>query len=101
MLRCSPEAFAKCPTRHICGNPQEATFMEGSECDLFNQSVMDSPMTNGDWIRAMKDEELAAFIGRNCLCDRIHGVGSWCDDHAICGNCLTEWLQQPVEEVHG
>lgn len=98
MLRCSPEAFAKCPTRHICGNIQDATFTEGSECDLFNRSVADKPMTNGDWIRAMSDEELAEFIGHNCLCDRIQAEGTWCERHAVCSGCLVEWLQRPVEE---
>lgn len=52
MLRCSPEAFAKCPTRHICGNIEDATFMEGSECDLFNQSVANKPTINADRICA-------------------------------------------------
>lgn len=96
MLRCSPEAFAKCPTRHICGNIQEATFAEGSECDLFNRSVADKPMTNGDWIRAMSDEELAAFFGHTWLCDRMQE--NWCKEHAVCGVCLTAWLRQPVKE---
>ena len=101
MLRCSPEAFAKCPTRHICGKIEEATFAEGSECDRFNQSVATAPMTNGDWIRSMSDEDLATFIGTNSLCDRIQREGDWCDKHAVCRNCLTKWLQQPVGEVHG
>lgn len=55
-------------------------------------------MTNADRIRAMSDEELAAFIGRNCLCDRIQSEGNWCEEHAVCRNCLTEWLQQPAKE---
>ena len=39
MIRCSPEAFAKCPTRALCGDILEAVFTEGSECDQFNQMV--------------------------------------------------------------
>lgn len=39
MLRCSPEAFAKCPMQRPCGSQQEALFLEGSECDKFNQDV--------------------------------------------------------------
>lgn len=62
MLRCSPEAFAKCPTRALCGNIQEATFTEGSECDMFNRSVVDKPMTNADAIRCMSDDDLAEFL---------------------------------------
>lgn len=107
MLRCSPEAFAKCPTRHICGNPQEATFMEGSECDQFNQSVMDKPMTNGDRIRAMNDEEFAHFQARRIVSEsqmRLEEAG-----YAPTATQLTElharqyrtwlaWLQEPAKE---
>lgn len=105
MLRCSPEAFAKCPDRHICGNIQEAVFMEGSECDLFNQSVMDKPMTNAERIRAMSDEELADWLARTQYAD----VTETC---AILGVELPfveetlrmtkaehlAWLQQPAKE---
>ena len=46
MLRCSPEAFAKCPTHQYCGNyPSECTFAEGSDCDKFNQQVDNAPKT--------------------------------------------------------
>ena len=91
MLRCSPEAFAKCPTRHICGKIEEATFTEGSECDLFNQSVMNKPMTNADRIRAMSDGELEVFLIDVCLeKDEFPFITDW-----------GKWLQQPVGEVHG
>ena len=53
MLRCSAEAFARCPTRHLCGQREDATYAEGSECDLFNRQVEERPVTNGDkspWI---------------------------------------------------
>lgn len=89
MLRCSPEAFAKCPTREICGNIQEATFMEGSECALFNQSVIDRPMTNADRIRAMNDGQLEAFLIDVCLeKDEFPFITDW-----------GKWLQSPVEEL--
>lgn len=39
MLKCSKEAFAACPDRHLCGCPNEATFTEGSECDQFNRQI--------------------------------------------------------------
>ncbi len=54
--------------------------------------------TNADRIRAMTDKELAEFIGHNSLCDRIQCEGTWCEEHAVCGNCLTVWLQQPARE---
>lgn len=98
MLRCSPEAFAKCPTRHICGNIREATFMEGSECDLFNRSVADKPMTNGDRIRAMSDEDLAElFADDERACPSKHPHCSKYIDN--CNGCWLEWLRQPVKEA--
>ena len=91
MLRCSPEAFAKCPTRHICGKIEDATFTEGSECDLFNQSVKNMPITNADRIRAMSDGELEVFLIDVCLeKDEFPFITDW-----------GKWLQQPVGEVHG
>lgn len=98
MLRCSEEAFARCPSRELCGNIQDAMFMEGSDCDRFNRSVADQPMTNGDWIRSMGDEELAEFIGHARLCDRVQGDGDWCLEHAVCRGCIEEWLRKPYKE---
>lgn len=93
MIRCSPEAFAKCPTRALCGNLQEATFTEGSECDLFNQSIADSPLTNADAIRCMSDDDLAEFL-----------FSVMKSTLALCGVATpahiqkaTVWLQQPME----
>lgn len=62
MLKCDPKAFAQCPTRHLCGTPNDATFSEGSDCDKFNRQVQFQPATNADRIRAMSDEELAEFL---------------------------------------
>lgn len=58
-------------------------------------------MTNIERIRAMSDEELAAFIGQHCLCSRIQSEGDWCENRAVCTGCLEEWLKQPVEESDG
>ena len=94
MLRCSPEAFAKCPTRALCGNIQEATFTEGSECDLFNQTVTDQPMTNADAIRCMSDEDLAEFLFalmKNTL--MLCGIRQ----STYVQNPLS-WLKQPKED---
>ncbi len=98
MLRCSPKAYAQCPDHHLCGPIEDATFTEDSECAVFNCAVEDKPMTNADRIRAMNDKELAEFIGHNSLCDRIQSEGIWCEEHAVCENCLTVWLQQPARE---
>lgn len=99
MLRCSPEAFAKCPTRHICGSIKEATFTEGSECDLFNQSVASKPMTNGDLIRAMRDEELAQFMCRTFMCQINNCPGAeLCTTSDGKANGMVKWLRSPVKE---
>lgn len=59
-----------------------------------------TPMTNGDRIRNMTDEELEEIIRRVSLhwepwCDRN------CEAGADCNDCLRKWLQQPVEEDAG
>ena len=51
MQRCSKKAYAMCPTRHLCGQIEEATFTEDSECAAFNRAVEDKHMTNADRIR--------------------------------------------------
>ena len=65
------------------------------------------PMTNGDCIRAMTDEELAAYMVND-------PTGVFCDDHTkchgryeagkaiqedICAKCALEWLRKPAGEV--
>lgn len=57
------------------------------------------PKTNADRIRAMSDEELEqAFYGGG-LCSYIQGHDQqWCDDMPYCGNCVIQWLRQPVKE---
>lgn len=68
------------------------------------------PMTNGDRIRAMSDEELADLLnGAGELDERIH----FCQNLYVCENymavqhtapahrckeCLVKWLQQPAKE---
>lgn len=39
MIKCSKEAFEKCPYQNICGDAEDAFFMDGSDCDKFNQSL--------------------------------------------------------------
>lgn len=58
MKRCSIEAFAACPLADRCGDFRDACFMEGSDCDTFNHSVLMRPRTNADVIRAMGDGDL-------------------------------------------
>jgi len=58
------------------------------------------PQTNADRIRAMSDEELAETIGDFGLCAHIQEhEKQWCDDMPDdCGNCIIEWLKQPVKD---
>lgn len=106
MMKCDPMAFAKCPTRHLCGTPEDATFADGSECDRFNQKVLSQPMTNGDRFRAMNNIELAEFLADKFVaasCTRLTDDGyepteiekenikhTW-----YCA--WLEWLRQPAE----
>lgn len=56
------------------------------------------PMTNGDRIRAMTDEELiAAFGGR--ICDVIPAEDCPGTDHTCCHSCLIKWLGSPEKEA--
>ena len=95
MLKCSKEAFAACPTRHLCGCPEEAVFTEGSECDQFNRQIGSKPMTNADRIRAMSDEELAYWV--MCPYDNPPCGGEPDGTVFNCMDCTLKWLQQPAE----
>lgn len=61
-------------------------------------------ISNADRIRAMSDEELAAFLERvhvdpcSACCDNLY----WCRRNnapePVCKNHFLKWLQQPAEE---
>lgn len=38
-IKCTEEAYKKCPFSNICGDAENAIFMGGSDCDKFNQSL--------------------------------------------------------------
>lgn len=101
MLLCSKEAFARCPTAHLCGRREDSTFTEGSECDKFNQLVEmeQSAQTNADRIRAMSDKDLAEFINFGAPCNRCVFEGA-CVNPYDPGRCIAgvmQWLRQPVQ----
>ena len=101
MQRCSKKAYAMCPTRHLCGPVEEATFTEDSECSTFNREVADKPMTNADHIRAMSDEELAVFLSRDLkeTCDYCQlAVFEGACTETLCDDAMMKWLRQPAEE---
>lgn len=61
------------------------------------EAAAPKPMTNGDRIRAMTDEELiAAFGGR--ICDVIPAEDCPGTDHTCCHSCLIKWLGSPAKE---
>lgn len=93
MLKCDPRAFARCPYNKTCIPMEEAIFIEGSDCDRFNQKVLRAPITNADRIRGMTDRELAVFLytaTRACADRTCHTcpIGQM--------NCivLIQWLKQ-------
>lgn len=93
--RCDPRAYARCPDRERCGPNIHAYFAEGSECDKFNQKILEAPMTNADRIRAMPDEELAAAFA-----DAVYygPTSKKCNDRSEAINAWIDWLQQPIKE---
>ena len=97
MMKCSKKAFAMCPTRHLCGTLDDATFTEESECAAFNNAVEDKPITNADCIRDMTDEELCKFLGEYKFCDICEEGCYSCTYNGDCDKRLLEWLQQPAE----
>lgn len=38
-IKCTEEAYKKCPFSSTCGDAENAIFMDGSDCDKFNQSI--------------------------------------------------------------
>jgi hypothetical protein len=99
-----------CRLRHTCDKYAEAlrtptyitgcctafTFDTSRSDDAFAYRVR-QPMTNGDRIRAMSDEELADFLGWRSLCGHIQ-IDHYevCETRGVCGGCVLNWLKQTV-----
>ena len=117
MLRCSKEAFARCPTAGLCGMREQSTFVEGSECHRFNMEIEMNGhvMTHADAIREIcsTDEGIAkSLLGMDIILsdDGKEFAHLYCkenddcvDDHGeiLCDNkrregCILSWLRQPV-----
>lgn len=60
MKRCSEFAYAMCPYRHICGPQQDAVYMEGSDCDKFNEAHL-----------IAVDPGVSCNTNRNTVCNTI------------------------------
>lgn len=108
MLKCDPRVFARCPYKGSCVSLEQAEFTEGSDCEKFNQKVLNAPVTNGDKIRMMNDTELARLLNRfDNLEDVLHYCRNKPECNAIvqtggavpekeCRKCLTAWLRAPA-----
>ena len=94
MVKCDPRAKARCPYKKQCCGDNEGYFVEGSECDKFNQRILEPPPTNADHIRSLNDEELAEFIASQRVCQICHRRLNNCFPEDV-GN----WLRQPWEEA--
>lgn len=108
MKKCDPRAYAQCPTHQYCGScAADADFMEGSDCDKFNQSVLSKPVTNGDRFRAMSNIGLAEFLADKFVeiaCMQLDGeyhklteIEKEAVKSNVCHN-LIHWLRQPVDK---
>lgn len=79
---------ATCPVEHC-----ETLTYRGSTCMAQRAKLgLGDPLTNGDRIRAMSDEELASFLNvAGCPCPAK-------DCRPTCEVCISEWIKQPVKE---
>lgn len=63
------------------------------------EAAAQKPVTNGDRIRAMTDEELAESDELlSGLCNVLHGQGYPCEANT-CRECLIKWLGSPEKEA--
>ena len=103
MIKCDSRAKARCPFKETCCGDEEGYFLEGSDCDKFNQKVCAPPPTNADHIRAMSDEDLSACltysICKYVQCRDSCPVVSWEGPGGeMCKANILHWLQQPAKE---
>lgn len=97
MMHCDPRAFARCPYNKTCVSPEQTEFVEGSDCDLFNQKVLEKPMTEADNIRRMSDVELSLFLYEvtRCCADKNCAACPIGEQNCI---VMLYWLRQPREK---
>lgn len=62
--------------------------------------VEPKPVTNGDRLRAMTDEELASYLDDVWYgFEELPGMCDVCESHTVqkCSECWLDWLQQGAE----
>ena len=111
MLRCDPRVFARCPYNRSCISLEEAVFAEGSDCDLFNRRILESPVTNGDRFRSLNDAQLCKVL---YSFENLESVIPFCQPDETCRKllntpggvpenrcrkCLLLWLKAPAAET--
>lgn len=75
-----------------------------SKCDFYDyvreRASLSQKQTRADQIRAMTDEELAAYIGHASLCVTIQDEdgGAWCSQYGSCNECVRDWLRQEAHD---
>lgn len=45
-----------------------------------------------------RKEELAACFGGRGLCRYIQDETDFCENRAVCRDCIVDWLRQPVKD---
>ena len=80
--------------------PDRWPMTEAGQRRAAQESAAPKPMTNGDRIRAMTDEELAESDELlSGLCNVLHGQGYPCEANT-CRECLIKWLGSPEKEAN-
>lgn len=97
ILGCPGEYFLGAPESGNCGN---RPIIEEENCEkCWNTEI--PVATNADRIRAMTDEELAAWIVETTYICACCSVIEGCQDAphvSVCKKNVAEWLQKPAEE---
>lgn len=79
--------------------PDRWPITEAGQRRAAQEAAAPKPMTNGDRIRAMTDEELAESDELlSGLCNVLHGQGYPCEANT-CRECLIKWLGSPEKEA--
>lgn len=79
--------------------PDRWPMTEAGQRRAAQEAAAPKPMTNGDRIRAMTDEELAESDELlSGLCNVLHGQGYPCEANT-CRECLIKWLGSPEKEA--
>ena len=72
-IKCTEEAYKKCPFSKSCGDAENAFFMDGSDCDKFNQSIKQTTVDAVPVVRCRECRYYAASGATTSFC--IHPGG--------------------------